>query len=179
MSQATDILQKILQLEEHKGFQDTAVTGGLTGYADRWAAQARARQPGAEPLINAIRDTLLPYSEQGRSSREVRLRRALDLLGRLAAGDVEEPDDGTGGATEEAAPKKRTRRATPTVSPLTMATVQSRSAVPQTAVQGGSLVSQTTVQGGSPIPQRVGVPNGSLAPQPETAISADAARSAH
>ena len=36
-----DILQKILQLEEHKGFQDTAMSGGLGTYAGRWAELAR------------------------------------------------------------------------------------------------------------------------------------------
>ena len=60
----------------------------------------------------------------------MRLRRAVDLLERLAAGESAAPDDGTGGAGEEAAgPKKRARRAAPTVSPLTMASVQGRATV--------------------------------------------------
>ncbi|MDQ2807118.1 MAG: ATP-dependent DNA helicase RecG [Chloroflexota bacterium] len=117
MSQATDILQKILELEEHKGFLDSAVGGGLTAFAERWAAQARARQPLADGLIDAIRDTLLPYTEQGRSSREVRLRRALDLLGRLAAGEAAAPTD----EPTPDAPKRKPRKAVPTVSPLSMA----------------------------------------------------------
>ena len=117
MSQATEILQKILELEEHKGFQDSAVGGGLTAFAERWAAQARARQPLADGLIDAIRDTLLPYTEQGRSSREVRLRRALDLLGRLAAGETAAPAD----EPAADAPKRKPRKAAPTVSPLSMA----------------------------------------------------------
>jgi RecG-like helicase len=116
MSQATDILQKILQLEEHKGFLDTAVTGGLIAYAERWADQARARQPQAEDLINAIRDTLIPYTEQGRSNREVRLRRATDLLALLEAGELSPPPDETA-----AAPRRKPRKAAPTVSPLSMA----------------------------------------------------------
>ena len=117
MSQATDILQKILELEEHKGFLDSAVGGGLTAFAERWAAQARARQPLADELINAIRDTLLPYTEQGRSSREVRLRRALDLVGRLAAGATDAPTDDPAPAV----PKRKPRKSVPTVSPLSMA----------------------------------------------------------
>lgn len=151
MSQATDILQKILQLEEHKGFQDSAVGGGLAAYADRWAAQARARQPLAAPLIDTIRDTLQPYGEQTRSSREVRLRRALDLLARLDAGEQELPPDEAGALPDR---KRPTRRAAPTVSPLMMA--------------AGSAARARAENGGASAP-----------PAPLPAISAEAARSAH
>src|SRR5690242_4225503 len=161
MSQATDLLQKILQLEEHKGFQDTAVSGGMTGYIENWARQARAHDPLAEEMIEAIRGTLAPYTEQGRSSREVRLRRAQDLLGRLAAGERARPDDEPGAdAAPEPAKKRPARRAAPTVSPLTMAT-------------------------GSPIRTRPSVATASApaaaapaAPAPAP-VTADAARSAH
>src|SRR5690348_17285484 len=116
MSQASDVLQKILQLEEHKGFLDSAVGGGLGAYADRWATQARVRMPAAEPLIGAIRDILAPYGELSRPGREVRLRRALDLLERLATGETAAPD---GEEVAEAKPRNRRRAAAP--APLSMA----------------------------------------------------------
>jgi ATP-dependent DNA helicase RecG len=159
MSQATDLLQKILQLEEHKGFQDTAVSGGLTAYIETWARQARAHDPLAEEMIEAIRGTLAPYSAQGRSSREVRLRRTQDLLGRLAAGERARPPDEPG-AEAEPAKKRPARRPAPPVSPLTMAT-------------------------GSPVRTRPSVATASAAAAPAALspapapISAEAARSAH
>src|SRR5689334_20555301 len=118
MSTAADILQKILQLEEHKGFLDSAMSGGLGAYADRWAGQARTQRPGAAPLIDSIRDTLASYAELSRPGREVRLRRAQDLLGRLAAGETAAPDD------DEALPAAKPRRARRMVAapaPLSMA----------------------------------------------------------
>ncbi|MGI8587286.1 MAG: ATP-dependent DNA helicase RecG [Chloroflexia bacterium] len=153
MSQATDILQKILQLEEHKGLLDTAMSGGLSAYAERWAAQAKVRQPLAEGLIETIRTTLEPYSEQGRSSREMRLRRAADLLARLQSGETEAPPDETG---EPPAKKRPARRAAPTVSPLSMAAGSTSAARPAAAT------------------------NGSTSPStPAAPVSADAARAAH
>ena len=81
------ILAKILQLEEHKGFQDTAVGGGMAAYAESWAsAGARPHDPLAEELIEAIRGTLAPYTSKAAAAAKLRLRRAHDLLGRLAAG---------------------------------------------------------------------------------------------
>ena len=157
MSQATDVLQKILQLEEHKGFQDSAVSGGLTAYAERWAVQARARQPAAEALIDTIRETLGPYSEQGRSNREVRLRRAWDLLSRLEAGDsAPPPDEAETNGTADAPKKRAVRRTAPTISPLTMAAGTTAHARPAT-------------NGHTPPP----------AAPPPAPVSADAARSAH
>src|SRR6476646_5424644 len=159
MSQATDLLQKILQLEEHKGFQDTAVSGGMTAYVENWARQARAHDPLAEEMIEAIRGTLAPYTEQGRSSREVRLRRAQDLLGRLAAGERARPADEPG-AEAEPAKKRPARRPAPTVSPLTMASgspVRTRPSVAAASAAAAPVV---------------------LSPAPAP-ISAEAARSAH
>jgi ATP-dependent DNA helicase RecG len=158
MSQAGDILQRILQLEEHKGFQDTAMAGGLSAYADQWAAQARARRPAAAGLVNAIRDTLAPYSEQTRSSRETRLRRTLDLLAAFEAGETEPPAD----AVAEAEPKKRApRRAAPAPAPLTMA------AGGRPTRDGASAASGVTLL--APAAE----------PEPRPFITADAARSAH
>ncbi len=118
MAIASDILQKILQLEEHKGFLDTAMAGGLGPYAARWADQARAQRPAAADLIDAIRDTLAPYTEMSRPGREVRLRRALDLLGRLGAGDTAVPE---GDAAPDDPKPRKPRRAAPAPAPLSMA----------------------------------------------------------
>ncbi|MDQ6739572.1 MAG: hypothetical protein M3021_04175, partial [Actinomycetota bacterium] len=182
MSQATDVLQKILQLEEHKGFQDSAVSGGLAAYAERWAAQARARQPAANGMIDAIRDILLPYSEQGRSSREVRLRRAVDLLARLAAGEGDAPADEAADPAAEADKKKRPRRAAPTISPLSMAVGArpERSSVQQPALNGASpTVGQSSALDGQPAETMQHATRNTQHATADLPQSADAARSAH
>ena len=56
-----DALRKILLLEEHKGFADTAVSGGIRRFVDRWESELRAYLADQPELVGELIDR--PYRD--------------------------------------------------------------------------------------------------------------------
>src|ERR687893_403046 len=76
----TNVFKNILRLEEHKGFTDSAVQGGLEAFARRWAEQVAASERAARPMADAIADTFLNYGVIEATGRESVVRTANELL---------------------------------------------------------------------------------------------------
>lgn len=72
MPSALETLVKILKLEREKGFQNTAVDGGLSAFSVRWAEQAhtQARKPEHHALVDELTALLQRYeADQLRDNR--------------------------------------------------------------------------------------------------------------
>ena len=71
-----EAFQKILALEEHKGFADNAVSGGIRRFIERWEAELRAYlgdDPGrAARLITAPYGLAQRPGRSGRTSANAR-----------------------------------------------------------------------------------------------------------
>ncbi len=80
MTIPTNVFRNILRLEEHKGFADAAVTGGLEAFARRWAEQMVEGDRQAGPMPAAIAAMLAGYAEAGLPKREEAVRQACELL---------------------------------------------------------------------------------------------------
>src|SRR5918998_6553180 len=50
----TNVFRNILRLEEHKGFADASVQGGLAAFARRWSEQIVGAERGARAMSEAI-----------------------------------------------------------------------------------------------------------------------------
>ncbi|MEO8288860.1 MAG: ATP-dependent DNA helicase RecG [Chloroflexota bacterium] len=76
----TNVFKNILRLEEHKGFTDAAVQGGLSAFASRWAAQISDHEREARPIAEAIAGTLDSYATTDPGARGTAVRQANELL---------------------------------------------------------------------------------------------------
>src|SRR4051794_26692500 len=74
------VFQNILRLEEHKGFNDAAVAGGLEAFARRWAEQARENDRSAKGIAEAIAGAFNSYAFGSVEVRQEAVRRATELL---------------------------------------------------------------------------------------------------
>jgi ATP-dependent DNA helicase RecG len=74
------IFKNILRLEEHKGYADTAVLGGLEAFARRWADQIVSTERHARPIAEAIAGVFSGYSRLMLEARQDAVRRAGELL---------------------------------------------------------------------------------------------------
>src|SRR5690349_5178981 len=74
------IFKNILRLEEHKGYTDAAVQGGLEAFARRWADQIGQQEREAGPLAQAIAGTLGGYASFDSGTRSGAVGRASALL---------------------------------------------------------------------------------------------------
>ncbi len=90
LNPAVATLSRILELEEHKGFQDAAVAGGLHRFSETWSRQARAAfanagPPDASNLIDEIAIALHNYQSFGVDARKAKVTRVRALLARLGS----------------------------------------------------------------------------------------------
>ncbi len=74
------VFKNILRLEEHKGYADTAVSGGLEAFARRWADQLVSTERHARPMAEAIAGVFGGYSRLMPEARRDAVRRASELL---------------------------------------------------------------------------------------------------
>jgi ATP-dependent DNA helicase RecG len=86
MTIPVSVFKNILRLEEHKGFADAAVSGGLEAFARRWAEQLAQQEREARPIAGAIQGALEGYALARGEAREEAVRRASDLLGQYERG---------------------------------------------------------------------------------------------
>jgi ATP-dependent DNA helicase RecG len=81
-----NIFKNILRLEEHKGYTDAAVQGGLESFARRWAEQIGQHEREAGPIAQAIAGTLGGYSSYDAVARSEAVGRASALLAMFERG---------------------------------------------------------------------------------------------
>lgn len=74
------VFQNILRLEEHKGFADTAVAGGLEAFARRWANEVGRSDHSSKALAENIARVLGSYSSADSSARSAAVQRVAELL---------------------------------------------------------------------------------------------------
>jgi ATP-dependent DNA helicase RecG len=89
----TNVFRNILRLEEHKGYTDSAVQGGLAAFARRWAEQLTAKEREAGPLAGAISKLLDDYASADFRARGVAITRVVDLLAQFDKGSREAPPE--------------------------------------------------------------------------------------
>jgi ATP-dependent DNA helicase RecG len=75
-----NVFQNILRLEEHKGFSDTAVAGGLEAFARRWAEQVVQSDRSGKAIAQAVVGALNSYSLAASDARREAVRHAAELL---------------------------------------------------------------------------------------------------
>ncbi|HKP51419.1 MAG TPA: ATP-dependent DNA helicase RecG [Chloroflexia bacterium] len=85
------VFKNILRLEEHKGFTDAAVSGGLEAFAQRWAEQLVASERSAKAMSEAISNALRGYTSIPASGRQQSIARATELLSLYERGVREVP----------------------------------------------------------------------------------------
>src|SRR4051812_11997381 len=76
----TNVFKNILRLEEHKGFTDAAVQGGLEAFARRWAEQLGDHEQEARPIAEAIVTSLGGYAASYPEARQGAVQQAGELL---------------------------------------------------------------------------------------------------
>jgi len=91
-----NVFQNILRLEAHKGFNDTAVAGGLEAFARRWAEQVAHSDRSAKAIAQGVVAALNSYSFAGIDERREAVRRASDLLASYEQGGRGAPSNGSG-----------------------------------------------------------------------------------
>jgi ATP-dependent DNA helicase RecG len=74
------VFRNILRLEEHKGFQDAAVAGGLEAFASRWAEQIVQTERAAKAMSQAIAGAFQGYSHADPDKRQAAVQRAGEML---------------------------------------------------------------------------------------------------
>ena len=74
------VFRNILRLEEHKGYTDTAVSGGLEAFARRWADQLVSTERHARPMAEAIASMFGGYSRLMPEARRDVVQRAAELV---------------------------------------------------------------------------------------------------
>jgi ATP-dependent DNA helicase RecG len=89
----TNVFRNILRLEEHKGFTDSAVQGGLAAFARRWADQLTEKERDAGPLAHAVSAILEDYAKVDFQARSAAIVRVTDLLAQFEKGEREAPPD--------------------------------------------------------------------------------------
>ncbi|MEE9199412.1 MAG: ATP-dependent DNA helicase RecG [Dehalococcoidia bacterium] len=86
-------LKKVLELERHKGYADSAVMGGLDGFLERWRTGPSIRDGGTGGGV-ASRADLLPKASYAAMGKDQRRRWLEGVLGRLGS-----PAPKTGGGS--------------------------------------------------------------------------------
>ena len=81
-----NVFQNILRLEEHKGFTDAAVAGGLEAFARRWADSTAQADRSAKGMAEAIAVAFDGYAQVDAVAREAIVRHAAELLNGFQAG---------------------------------------------------------------------------------------------
>ncbi|MEO5953877.1 MAG: hypothetical protein ABIQ44_15550, partial [Chloroflexia bacterium] len=76
----TKAFTNILRLEEHKGFADTAVQGGLEAFARRWAEQLASSEREAVAMSAAIAGAFNSYGFLDVAGRRAAVQTANELL---------------------------------------------------------------------------------------------------
>jgi ATP-dependent DNA helicase RecG len=92
MPSALETLVKILRLEREQGYKNTAVIGGLAGYATGWqeVAHTQARKPEHHAMIDEISDRLRTYDAlENRNERHAVVSFVLDRVMRPVAAGTE------------------------------------------------------------------------------------------
>ncbi len=89
-----NVFQNILRLEEHKGFGDTAVAGGLEAFARRWADQVGQADRSAKSIAQTIVGVFNSYSFAASEARQDAVRQAVDLLKNYERGVRDVPAPG-------------------------------------------------------------------------------------
>ncbi|HYO48527.1 MAG TPA: OB-fold nucleic acid binding domain-containing protein, partial [Chloroflexia bacterium] len=74
------VFKNILRLEEHKGFADAAVQGGIEAFARRWAEQMGQSERLAKGMADAIAATLAGYAVASQDGRAHAVAKAGELL---------------------------------------------------------------------------------------------------
>lgn len=74
------IFRNILRLEEHKGFTDAAVAGGIEAFARRWAEQIVGSERAAKAMSEAIAGAFSGYGRATPQDRQAATTRAGELL---------------------------------------------------------------------------------------------------
>ena len=82
----TNVFKNILRLEEHKGFSDAAVSGGLEAFARRWADQMAQADRSAQKAADAIAHTLDAYSTAATDDRRTAVQRVSEMLAIIEKG---------------------------------------------------------------------------------------------
>ncbi len=80
MISALDKLEKILRLEQERGYRDTAVIGGLARFADAWREQAH-REKAGEAWVAEVAKHMETYSQLAtRDERQAKLEKLRTML---------------------------------------------------------------------------------------------------
>ncbi|MEO6457239.1 MAG: ATP-dependent DNA helicase RecG [Chloroflexia bacterium] len=87
----TNVFKNILRLEEHKGFSDAAVSGGLEAFARRWADQMAQADRSAKKAADAIVHTLDAYSTAAAADRRTAVQRVSEMLALIDKGGPDIP----------------------------------------------------------------------------------------
>ncbi|HYP40048.1 MAG TPA: ATP-dependent DNA helicase RecG [Chloroflexia bacterium] len=74
------VFKNILRLEEHKGFADAAVQGGIEAFARRWAEQMAQSERSAKGMADAIAGALAGYAVAAQDGRARAVAKAGELL---------------------------------------------------------------------------------------------------
>jgi ATP-dependent DNA helicase RecG len=88
----TTVFRNILRLEEHKGFTDAAVQGGLEVFARRWADQMAAHERAAGAMSAAITGVLNSYGFLDVDARRTAVQTVSDLLALFERGVRDVPE---------------------------------------------------------------------------------------
>lgn len=89
-----NVFQNILRLEEHKGYTDAAVSGGLEAFARNWADHLMRTDRSAKGFASSVASTFAGYKLAPQGEREAAVRKAVALLKDYEAGVV--PTQGNG-----------------------------------------------------------------------------------
>jgi ATP-dependent DNA helicase RecG len=92
----TAVFKNILRLEEHKGFADAAVQGGLEVFARRWAEQLGDHEREARPMAQAIVAALGGYASSDAQTRGDAVHIANELLSLFERGVRDVPQQMAG-----------------------------------------------------------------------------------
>jgi ATP-dependent DNA helicase RecG len=76
----TNVFRNILRLEEHKGYTDAAVQGGLEAFARRWADQIATQEREARAISSAIAGAFNRYNYLDAAARRSAVQSAGELL---------------------------------------------------------------------------------------------------
>ena len=76
----TNVFRNILRLEEHKGYTDAAVQGGLEAFANRWADQIGSQEREARAISSAIAGAFNRYNYLDATARRAAVQTANELL---------------------------------------------------------------------------------------------------
>ena len=95
MQSSLEKLRKFFGLEREKGYDNTAIIGGLAQMLDHWEGEARAENI-REDVIEAVRERLRSYGGLSPESRADALKGLWKRIGEMYPEAARRPDDGPG-----------------------------------------------------------------------------------